>query len=220
MRDGLRAAWRGLRHLQNRGYVYIWANVFWAVLTLLIVTAPAAFAGMARLSHRLHRHPSASLDEFWTGVREHILRSIPIAVANVALVYVTLSNLLHYAQMPGFGFTLLRGWWIVMLVAWFVLQYFAWCFYYAMERPSYRGAARNALVMIIHNPGFTLSILLVAGVVVLISTLLPAAWFLIAAAALVSMASSAVLDRLRAAGIERTPLLDESLIVDAAFNDS
>ncbi len=205
--------------MNQRGYVYIWANVFWAVLTVLVVTAPAAWAGMVRMSYRLHRQPSAGLDDFWQGFRENLKRTVPIALANALFLFVCLSNFISYANAPGVGFLFLRGVWMLTLALWISVQYFAWCFFYAMRRPTFVGALRNAGVLLLHNPLFCAGVMLGAGVIAAISTVLPAAWFLITSGALAAIANSAVQDRLRKAGLERDTGFDEELVVDPLLND-
>jgi hypothetical protein len=219
MLAGLRAGWRGLRHLQNRGYLYIWANVFWALLTVLVITAPAAWAGLVRMSYRLHRQPSASLDDFWQGFRQNFRRTIPLALFNALFLIITISNWINYANRDGVGFAILRSIWVISLIAVFTFQFFGWCFFFAMQQPSLLGAARNAGVMVIQNPLFTLGILLVAATLMIVSVFLPAAWFLLTGGALAAIANSAVLDRLRAVGIEKAPTFAEDEVVDASFTD-
>ena len=216
---GIRAALRGLRHLNHRGYIYVWANILWALLTLLVVTAPAAWAGLTRMSYLLHRQPTAGLDEFWQGFRENLKRTLPLAILNILLVIVTVTNLIAYANDDGVGVSLVRWVWVLSLVAAFALQYFAWCFYYAMAQPTFIGALRNAAVMLLTNPLFSIGVLLVVAVIVAVSTFFGAAWFLISGGALAAIANSVVQDRLRKAGIEAPPTFDENVIVDIAVTD-
>lgn len=219
MIEGLHAVWRGLHHLNRRGYVYVWANVFWAVLTVLIITAPAAWAGMVRLSYVAHRQPTVSLNDFWVGVRENLRRSVIIALANVAMFTITVSNLLSYAGADGTLIALARGIWVLSLALWLAAQYFGWCFFYAMKQPAFVGGLRNALVMMVQNPLFSLGVLLCVIVIAVISSLLPAAWFLISGGALAAIANSAVQNRLRAAGFEPMPQFDEAMVIDPHFGD-
>jgi hypothetical protein len=193
--------------------------VFWAVLTVLVVAAPAAWAGMVRMSYLLHRQPGAGLDDFWQGFRENLKRTVPIALANVVFLVICITNLVSYANAPGVGFILLRGVWLLTLVLWISVQYFAWCFFYAMRQPTFVGALRNAGVMLLHNPLFCAGVLLGVGVIAAISTALPAAWFLMTGGALAAIANSAVQDRLREAGLERDTGFDEELVVDPLLND-
>ncbi|MDX2139171.1 MAG: hypothetical protein SF123_13870 [Chloroflexota bacterium] len=216
---GVRAAGRGFWHFWRRGYLYVWANLFWAALTLLVVAAPAAWAGLVRMSYVAHRDALVSLDDFWQGVRESWRKTFVLALINTLLIVTTLSNLIAYANEPGLGFVILRIVWIVSVVAWFGFQLFVWVFYFAMEQPTLIGAFRNAGVMIVTNPLFTLGVLLIITVIGAMSSVLPAAWFLLTGGIFAAIANSAVQDRLRTAGIDTTPLPDESLIADPSIDD-
>jgi hypothetical protein len=88
-----------------------------------------------------------------------------------------------------------------------------------METPTLVGAFRNAAVMILLNPFFTLGVWLGVIVVVVLSTAFPAAWFLLTGAALAAIANSAVQDRLRAAGHEATPVQTEGVSDEAFYGE-
>jgi hypothetical protein len=216
---GVRAAGRGFRHFWRRGYLYVWANLFWAALTLLVVTAPSAWAGLVRLSYVAHRDPLVSLDDFWQGFRETWRKTFVLALINIVIIITTLSNLIAYASEPGLGFVIMRTVWILSLVAWFGIQLFVWVFYFAMEQPTLLGAFRNAGVMIITNPLFIVGVLFVILIMGAVSSILPAAWFLLTGGIFAAIANSAVQDRLRDVGIDKSPLPDESLVVDPSVHD-
>jgi uncharacterized membrane protein YesL len=219
MWTGARASVRGLAHLWRRSYLYVWANLFWAVLTLLVITAPAAWAALTRLSYIAHREPLVTLDDFWQGFRETWRMGILLAIINVLAIVVTVTNLFSYSAETGLGFVILRIVWIGSLLLWLVLQYFAWVFYFAMKQPHFPRALRNAGVMLLTNPLFTLGVLATLFLVMALCTILPAAWILIGGAAMACIANSAVQDRLRAVGLEAEPTFDEGEIVDPSFSD-
>jgi uncharacterized membrane protein YesL len=216
---GLGAVWHGLRHLSNRGYLYVWANLFWAALTLLVITAPAAWAGLARLNFVLLRQPSATMDDFWQGVRENLRRSLALGLLNAFFILITVTNLLAYANQSGLGVIVLRLVWAISLAGWILVQYFGWAFFYAMHKPSYVGALRNACIMILRYPSFVLAIGLAVVVIGVVSSLLPGAWILITGSTMASIAGAAVQNRLRAAGIDRSTPFDEGLVVEPSFDD-
>lgn len=219
MLEGLRAVWRGLKHFNQRGYIYVWANVLWFALTVPLVTAPAAFAGLARLSYVAHREPTTRLDEFWAGFRAHLRGSLLLGVLNIALVVMAATNFSAYAGAEGLGMAVLRSIWLVTLVLWFTAQLFGWCFICAMRQPTIPGALRNAAVMMLRSPGFTLGTLLGIALILVLSTLLTAAWFLITGSMLAAVANSVVQDRLRAAGYEAPAAEDNNLMIDPQFGD-
>jgi len=203
---GLGAWWRGLRHLEHRGYIYIWANVLWVLLSLPILTAPAAWAGLIRLSHAAHTGPTADIRDFWDGFRENLKRGAVLAVLNLAVVVVNVTNLLAYREQTGLVAASLRIAWMLILALWFGVQFYMWPLFYEMREPSVRGAMRNAAVMILLNPGFTMGLWLGVALILVASTVLVAAWLLLTGGALAAIATSAVLDRLEAAGLRRGKL--------------
>lgn len=216
---GIRAGLRGLAHLWRRSYLYVWANLFWALLTLLVITAPAAWAGLARLGYVAHREPLVSLDDFWQGFRQTWKMGILLALINALFIFITVSNLMSYASQTGVGFVTLRIVWLGSLLLWLICQYFAWVFYFAMKQPTFVGALRNAAVMMLRNPLFTLGVLLILFLLMTVSTILPAAWILIGGSGMACIANSAVQDRLREAGLEASSTFDEGAIVDPSFSD-
>jgi uncharacterized membrane protein YesL len=213
MLAGIRACWRGLRHFNHRGYIYVWGNVVWFLLSLPIITAPAAWAAMVRMSFIAQTTPTADNTDLWEAFRAYWRQGLVMGVANILIVGVNLYNLAAYWNAPDSIFILLRGVWILILAAWLVVQFYLWPLFFAMKEPALGGALRNALVMAILNPGFTLGVWLVAIVVLILSTTLVIPWILLTGGALASIATAAVLDRLEAAGIRERP--PSSVVIDS-----
>lgn len=200
MLNGLLAWWRGVRHLEQRGYIYIWGNFWWFLLSLPIVTAPAAWAGLMHLSYVAHRSPAANLDAFWGGFRANLRRGFVLALLNLVVVGVNLVNLWGAQGHSGLFYDALRGLWLLVLALWFTIQLYLWPLFYAMEQPTLVGALRNAAVMILLNPLFTLGLWLGIAVILAFSAVFFVAWVLLTGGALAAVANSAVLDRLNIAG--------------------
>lgn len=216
MVEGLQVVWRGLRHLNERGYTYIWANVLWALLTLPLVTAPAAWAGLVKVSYTALSQPTAEISLFWEGFRQNFRRGLVMFVLNVIIIVVNVSNLTAYSQQTGVEVAFARMVWILALAVWFALQLYLWPLLYEMKEPKLLGAMRNALVMIYLNPLFTLSVLLCALVIAFLSTVFMAAWVLISGSALAAIGTSAVFNRLEAAGLRQRPVKSEAEVLSAS----
>jgi uncharacterized membrane protein YesL len=197
---GIRAWWQGLRHLNHRGYIYIWANLCAMVLSLPVLTAPAAWAGLMRMSHQAHRTESADFNDFWQGFKENLVRGFILALLNVLIVGVNIVNLYSYQDQSGIGIDLMRMAWVLALILWVTIQLFMWPLFYEMERPSLLGAMRNAAVMILLNPGFILGLWIGLLLIIIASIVIFPAWALLTVSALAAISTTAVLDRLEAAG--------------------
>lgn len=202
MINGLRAYWRGLRHLGGYGYIYVWANLAFVLLSVPVITMPAAWAGLCKLSYYAIRQPNANGDDFISGVKEHLGRGVLMAIVNAVIFGINAANLLTL-EGQSIQTWALRVLWVGVTVVWFSIQFYLYPLYYAMESPSIGGALRNALVMVLINPLFTLGIWI--GLILLwsVSSILFAMWGLLTFSAMAIIANTAVQDRIRKAGFDQ-----------------
>jgi uncharacterized membrane protein YesL len=202
---GLKAGFFGLRHFFKFMSTYIWANALWILLTLPVLTAPAAWAGLCRMSYYAYRTPSITFQEFWAGFRAHWKGGIVLSLIGCLVVMINIVNLLGYTRDTSLQGMVMRIAWTLTLVSWFGIQLIAFPMLNAMKQPTLWGAYRNAAVLVFRSPLFALGILVVSGLVILFTTLFPAAIALVTGAALASIGNAAVLNRLVAAGIQEMP---------------
>ena len=79
------------------------ANILWLLLSLLIVTWPAATAGLFYLVRRVVQEeldsplPEARLADFWDGLRQYWLRSSVLSIINLAGLGLIAVALVFYA---------------------------------------------------------------------------------------------------------------------------
>jgi len=212
---GILAGWRGVRHFFRQGYVYIWANLLWIVLTVLIIPAPMAWAGICRLSYNAYRQPTAQFGDFWDGFKAHWRGGLVISLVGTLLVIINLVNLIGARNETSLVASVLRVLWLMILTGWFGIQLYAFPLLNAMVTPNLRGAYRNAGVMFVRNPFYSLGLLVVCLPVIIISLIFPAAWFLISGGLFAAIANSAVLDRLVEAGIQSAPAENREVDVTA-----
>lgn len=210
MIQGLTAAKNGITHVLGRLHVYVIVNILWLIFSLPIVTAPAAWAGLCRFSYYALRQPTADVSDFWAGLRANLVRGIPMGLIGAVIVLASVSNLSSYSAHGSFWIGLFRLIWIGMPLIWFAVQLYAFPIMYAQIEPGLLRAYRNAGVMILLNPFFTLGVWLAAGAVIGLSFVLPFAWVLVTGALLAGIGSYAVLDRLHAAGF--TPPIAASAV--------
>lgn len=211
MLTGLKAWWFSLLHINHRGYVYVWANVLWFLLSLPILTAPAAWAGLVKMSHQAHQNPTTDIHDFLAGFKEQFWNGLVMATLNIIIIGVNISNLTAYSHIQSIWMVALRISWIIVLLLWIAVQFYMWSLLYEMKQPTLIGAMRNAIVMILLNPFFTLGIWLGVLLLIFLSVLLPIAWFLLTGSTLAAIANGAVLNRLQVADHKNTNLSDNSL---------
>jgi uncharacterized membrane protein YesL len=194
--DALRVLKRGIVQFEHYGWLYVMANLASVALSIPIVTSPAAYAGLSRLSHTAQTTPTASFTDYWEGFRAHFRRGLVVAVANIAILGVLWSNFASYRAQADWLFIMLRGAWIVILVVWFGVQLYVWPILEEMEQPNLREALRNSAVMMLQNPIFTLTLLVAVAIIAVISVALVIPLFLVTGSMIACVANAAVLDRL------------------------
>jgi uncharacterized membrane protein YesL len=197
MWQGLKAAGRGLGNFRALGYAYVWTNLAFVALSLPIITLPAAFSALMRVGHLAHTDPSeADLSAFWDTFRANLLRSLPWGIAHALFALINFNNLFAYAPIDSPIVMALETIWLIAAAVWLGVLFYTWPIYYEMSRPTLIGATRNALIMALQNPLYTLALLAVIVALSVISTVLIACWLLLTWGAFAAIANAAVLDRL------------------------
>jgi len=143
------------------------ANVLWLVLSLGVVTAPAATAGLAYLTRRVAAEEDASLTHFWFGFRRDFLPSLKIGAFTLAVAAALWFNIDFYGRLRGglaFGGTALStllGWSAAFLLL-----------MHAHLHPLLAGGERSlgkllkkSALLVLANPGFSVGITLQALVI-------------------------------------------------------
>lgn len=195
--QGWRVVLQGISSVRRNGYAYIWGNLAFLLLSLPIVTAPAAYSALVRMAYETQTEPTtADLGLFWETFRENLWRALPWGMVNVLFVGVTFSNFLAYNHVPGFTVFCLRLAWLASTLAWCGIVLYTWALYYEMENPSVWGATRNALVMTLKNPLFTFAVVIGVMLLSAVSTVLPMLWILLTWSAVAAIGTAAVLNRL------------------------
>lgn len=191
---------QSVQHLNQRGYLFIWANVLCLMTMLPVVTAPAGWAGLTYLAYLSATQRQVSLEDFWEGFKQHIWRGLAITVWNVVILGINLVNLWGYSLDPSPITTLLRPVWIITIALWLTIQLYLWPILHHMQQPTLLGALRNAVVMIWLNPLMTLGMWLVLFIVWSVSTILAASWLLLTLSVMAIFLTHIVMDRLSISG--------------------
>lgn len=188
--------WQAFKHFNLRGYLYIWANIAFFVLSLPLVTMPAAWAALVRLSHLSQTSPSTDLHDFWAAFKENLGRGLIIAILSALILLINVSNLYSYREATGILAWLMRGVWFATILIWFSLQLYLWVLLYEMEKPNLWIAFRNAFIMLLRHPFFTLGLWLGMLILAIVSSFLPVAWLLLTVSFFATLSATASLHHL------------------------
>jgi uncharacterized membrane protein YesL len=192
----LRVVWRGIVQFERYAWLYILANILSIALSLPIITIPAAYAGLSRLSHTAQTGQTTTIGEFWAGFRAALGRGIIVGILNVVVIGILIVNFLTYRNQTGLLYIALRAIWVIILIGWFGVQLYLWPMLDEMEPPTLTAGFRNAALMVSLNPMFSLTLLAIVGLLAVISTALALPWLLVTSSLLACISNAAVLDRL------------------------
>jgi uncharacterized membrane protein YesL len=151
-----RFLWNSYDHIG----LLVCANLLWLLLSLPLITAPAATAGLFQIAKRIADHEPPTIRDFLEGFRAHFfpaLRAGALTLAVGAVLWVNIdfySHLRGRASLPGM---LLAA--VIVWIALFVLLIQAHLFPLIVggER-STRAALRKSALLTLDNPGYTVGI--------------------------------------------------------------
>ncbi|MFZ5916669.1 MAG: DUF624 domain-containing protein [Chloroflexota bacterium] len=146
----------------------IFANLLWLALSLPLITAPAAGAGLYYFVALTIRGEEPSLASFWDGFRRYFVRSGALAALNLAVLIVLLVNFLFYLGQANEGVRLIAIPMFYLLVLWLCVQtYLAplmlqaeWWPDARQDRPGPWALFKRAIRLTLAEPAFTLFVAL------------------------------------------------------------
>ena len=154
-------------------FLVVGMSVAWWVGTLLVITAPMTTAGIQNVANRIANYKRSSFDFFWEGARKDIGRAI--------LLYLLLLLGPPLIWFSAWFYFDRQGWLVLfgVLMAWVLLvllmsgQYF-FPLYWQQDEPDLKLVLRNAFLLTIRHPLYTLLMLLFQVLLIILSFVLVA----------------------------------------------
>lgn len=190
----LRVFWLAIRDLYEELMLLAGVSVLWWLSVLLIIPGPPATAGLYYLAHRIVHERRVEFSFFWEEAKQSFGKSWQLAGVNllgliIVLVnfnfYLRLNNALRYAAIL----------WLYLLLLWLAMQIYLFPLLFEMEEPRLGWILRNAVLLPLIRPGYTLLLLILLIAVTFLSSVLflllvvawPALLALVGARALVTV---------------------------------
>ncbi len=168
----LRTFWQAIRDLYEELMLLAGVSVLWWLAVLLIVPGPPATAGLCYVAHRIAHEQRVEFSFFWQETKRQFGKSWQLAGVNLLSLTVVLVNFMFYFRLEN----VLRYAgvaWIYVFLLWLVAQIYLFPLLFEMEEPRLRWLLRNALLLPLSRPGYTLLLLMLLLVATLLSTVLP-----------------------------------------------
>ncbi len=155
-------------------------NLLWIVFSLLVISAPAATAGLYYATNQLaHRH-AISWRTFLDGFRQHLWLGCRWGLVNLFALTLLGVNVWFYGQLEMWWTDLAQGLFIGIMVLWILLQVYTFPLLLEQEDHRMAIALRNSLVLFLKYPGFSLFLCLILLLVAALSTWLRLPWLVFA----------------------------------------
>lgn len=128
-------------------------NVLWVLLSLPIITAPGAMAGLFYTTNRLAKNESISARTFFDGFRKYFWASWRWTLMNMIVFLAIYMNYDYYLIAEGPNAKWLVGIVIGFGMIWIMLQLFIFPLLIEQREKSLLDAVRNSILLFLRYPG-------------------------------------------------------------------
>ncbi|MCL7454326.1 MAG: hypothetical protein M8467_14905 [Anaerolineae bacterium] len=164
---------------------------------LLMLPAFVVTGGLCFAANQVARGKTTNLGMFGEGLRRYWAKSLVVGSINVVALFLLATNLQFYAFVLEGGWTnLALSLWLVAGIYWGLVQIFWFPMILELENEKVLLALRNAIVMVIISPGFSISLGLLLLVLTVLCVLLTVPAVLVMASLLLLVANHATRSRL------------------------
>jgi hypothetical protein len=163
----------------------------------LALPLPIVSAGLCFVANQVTRAKAVSFHTFASGARRYWRKGLAVAAINVVVLLLIASNLRFYSvALEGAWTSLALGAWLVLAGYWLLVQIYWFPLILEMEDDRVMLGLRNALVLVIVSPGFSIAIGLLMFLLLVAGTLLTVPAILLLASLLLLLANHATRSRL------------------------
>ena len=170
--------WDALRSAYDSASEIIVSNILWFLLSIPIVTAPAAAAGAYYNAFRLAIGKRATAQSFFEGVRKFGWAGYRFFFMNLLVFLVIYFYLIFFGRLHTQWAVWVQGMVIGFCIIWLLLNVFTFPLYLAQGEKKLLVALRNSVVFYIKMPGLCLSLISFLLLFLALSTLLGVPWLL------------------------------------------
>jgi hypothetical protein len=187
----------GLASLWGAGYVTL-AQVLTVTLLVPVAVFPPAVAGLWSVANRAADQLAIHWSDYYEGFRRYFWKAWVFALINIVVAAVVGVNIWFYA--PGNSFIELNAtvgatiqmFLFIAAILWLIYQMYPLAMLLEQTDVRVRTALRNAAVLFLTKPGFTILLALLLAIVVGASTYFVIPWFLFSLALVAVVCNKAV----------------------------
>jgi uncharacterized membrane protein YesL len=180
-----RVLWEAMKDFWEELLLLALMNVVTMLLAIPVVTFPPALAGLWSTANLVAKGKGIHWSDYFGGFRRYFWKAWGLALLNILVAIIVLTNLRFYAQdvvpldiSPTVSLWI-RSFFVATAALWLITQIYTMALLLEQEDQRLRLALRNAVVLFIANPGFTIVLALLLLILTAISTLIPVLWAMV-----------------------------------------
>ena len=206
----LHTFWQAIRDLYDDLLLFAGASLLWWLATLLIIPGPPATAGLVYLAHRVVNEQRVEISFFWQEFKGRFRTSWLVGGTSLLVLILIIVNFLFYSSLGNFlKYAVIV--WAYLFLMWLAMQVYLFPLIWEMQDPRFGWLLRNAVMLALARPGYTLVLLVLLAAAAALSAILPFLLVLVWPA-LVALVCARATAHVIAESTDRqsTPVADES----------
>ena len=152
---------------------FVYMNLLWMILTILVLPAFPAYAGLIYASNKIANGEEGRLKLFFDGFKEYFWVSWKYGAINIIFYVLVFLNIRHYTQYEGTGFVLLQYFFLSAAILWSMLQVYVFPLLLEQDEPTIRKALWNSVVIFSKFPARSLGLCILVLVILAVSVFVP-----------------------------------------------
>ena len=167
------------------------------LVLLLMLPLPIVSSGVCYVTNQLARGKAIGWGMFLTGMKRYWGKSLVVALTNLVVVFLLATNLQFYGILLEGTWTIFAVViWMLLAIYWLLVQVFWFPMILELQSEKILLALRNALLMALFSPGFTLALALILFVLIALCLVLVVPALLFMAALVLLICNHATRSRL------------------------
>jgi hypothetical protein len=220
MADAFRITWQSLKDLWDEFVLLIMLNVVWS-LSILLMIAPLLLWGgsnpipaialsfllfwplpiisgaLCFVTNQIARGKAVGWGTFAAGLRRYWAKSLGVAVINLVVIALIVSNIQFYGFMlQGMWTNFALSIWLVIGLYWLITQIYWFPLILELKSEKVLEALRNALALVIVSPAFSIAAAIILAVLTVLCIVLTVPLPLFMTALLLLISNRATRNRL------------------------
>lgn len=198
IRIAFQSTWEALKDMWDEMFILIFCNILWALTFIPLAMAYAIYTtmrlsgiivlvtlvaitvvlqslvngGLFYMTHKIAEGRAVSFGDFKDGLRQYRRKSIAMGFTFSIVLLILVANLYFYGRFDGVIYRILQILFLYLVAIWTLMQLYVFPLLIEQEEDSLRLALRNASVLVLRHPDFSIAIGIVALILIAISVAL------------------------------------------------